>query len=138
VEEPDIRDIVRSSLGDCHLVDAVDHLSWPKAHGEPLFEDDDLGVYQAPCACGRIFLRIWRRVPRDVWHVLVPASDVEVETLRSRLAAAPSSYTDQWSAAESGVLTVTRAHPYLEYSGRPPRILRWCPPGEPFAFGFAP
>jgi hypothetical protein len=130
--------IVRSSLGDCHLVDDFAPSSWPRADVEPVFADDDLRVSKAGCSCGQLYLLITRRVRQDVWKILVPVSNAELETFSRRVAAVAPSYNDEWHAAEAGVLALTRTHPFLEHSSRPPEVLRWCPPGEPLAFKFSP
>ena len=132
------RDAARSSHTSCHLVDEFAFSSWPESDGEPLFADDDLRVSKALCACGRLYLLVARRVPGEMWDILVPVSTDEVEAFVGRVRSAAPSYTDKWLAAETGVLALTTTRPFLEHSCKPPTVLRWCPPGQPIALTVSP
>ncbi len=124
-------------VGECHLVD--DPAAWPRGGPEhDIFGDDDLGVTSLCCQCGRLYLRIRRRVPSEIWYFLIPVTRSEVEILIARLAASEPSYTGRWLAAEGEIVALASTRPFLERSDNSPKVLHWKGPGEPLAFKFAP
>ena len=103
-----------------------------------MFADDDLRIAPATCACGRLYLEVWRRVPRSYFEYLVPLEASELSAVMRDIARAPRTVTDKWLAAERAVTTLARTRPTIEYSISPPAILRWLPPGELLAFTTPP
>lgn len=136
--DPASSDSAGGPRANCHLEDDFALSSWPESGGEPLFADDDLRVSKAVCACGRLYLLVVRRVPGEMWDILVPVSTNEVEALVSRVHSAAPSYTDKWLAAETGVIALTETRRFLEHSSKTPMVLRWCPPGRPIALTVSP
>ena len=136
------REDVARLVGDCHLVDDPGSAFAPGhgSGGEPLFVDDDLGIRPQSCACLRLYLRVSRRVPREVWQYVVPVTVVQTDEIRRAVAAARAEGRDGYAAAQSAVLQVFAQHPYLEQvaGSRGPAVLRWRGPSTPMAFGFSP
>ena len=125
-------------VGDCHLVDEPGSLFRHVVHGERVFTDDDLELVAVSCSCYRLYLRVSRRVPREMWEFLVPVTIRDVQDLRTAIDAAPATYTGRWATAEAAVVRLMSDRPYLESSIRSPAVLRWSGPGKPLAFGVAP
>jgi hypothetical protein len=125
-------------IGDCHLAVDPNVREWPDCTGTPTFQDDDLGITPVSCSCFRLYLRVWRRVPGEIWTFLVPVTLDDIAQLRTAVTEAPRSYTDKWLAAERSVVRIFRQRPYLEKASGCPPVLRWENPGKPLAFGYAP
>lgn len=134
------RKTVAAAVGDCHLLDDITPSGWPRpTERSTVFSDDDLEIRSATCSCGRLYLVVWRRVPRSSFEYLIPLTASELSQVKSSISrASQDDYTGKWIAAESAVTTLAESRPTIEYSLDPPEILRWCPPGEPFAFKFSP
>lgn len=130
---------IAAVVGDCHLIDNLERDLWPVATKDAVvFADDDLRLACATCTCGRLYLRVWRRVPRSAFEYLIPIQPSELLETRRNLAIAPRNVTDRWMAAESAVVGLASTRPVIEYSSSPPAILRWIPPGVPIAFTAPP
>ncbi len=133
------RATVAAAVGDCHLLDNIARSGWPRpATGSRVFADDDLRIHAATCPCGRLYLEVWRRVPRSYFEYLVPIDASELAQVRSDISSAPRNVTDKWIAAERAVQALALGRPTVEHSPFDPEILRWLPPGELLAFTTSP
>ena len=98
------RTAVASFVGDCHLLDDPARSGWPRAaEGSTVFADDDLRIASATCSCGRLYLVIWRRVPRSAIEYSVPLGSGRALRPREGYlhARANRNVTDKWVAAGS-------------------------------------
>ena len=109
---------VVDAVGDCCLAEEPARwLTWPAArYGAVLFRDDDLMCQPASCDCYRTYLTVLRRVPREMWRLLIPVTITEIEGIRAAGQQAPSDHTSRFLAAELAVTSLTSTRPFVEHS----------------------
>lgn len=128
-----------AAIGDCHLFNDITRTGWPHPDEDStVFADDDIRILSATCRCGRLYLTVWRRVPRAYFEYLIPLDGSELSWVRNCIYSAPPNVTDKWIAAERTITSLAQSRPTIEYSPFPPEILRWLPPGELLAFTMTP